>query len=129
MHWAVKGAVMANFGAVKGPEGAVVSGKRSREGLARPGNPGRNANGIALSVRIGSQSLFIVIKQKNRMKKGAQNIECERGYARSGARNGLYLIVADPGCLSRIRLFFGIRIRPSFIPDPDPTNKRRENLN
>jgi hypothetical protein len=26
--------------------------------------------------------------------------------------------VADPGCL--------FRIRPSFIPDPDPTNKRRE---
>jgi hypothetical protein len=39
MHGAVKGAVMANFGAVKGPEGAVVSGKRSREGLAGPGNP------------------------------------------------------------------------------------------
>jgi hypothetical protein len=40
MHGAVKGAVMGNFGAVKGPVGAVVSGKRSRGGLAGPGNPG-----------------------------------------------------------------------------------------
>jgi hypothetical protein len=37
---AVKGAVMTNFGAVKGPEGAAISGKRSRGGLAGPGNPG-----------------------------------------------------------------------------------------
>jgi hypothetical protein len=41
-YWigAVKGAVKGNFGAVKGPEGAVVSAKSSREGLAGPGNPG-----------------------------------------------------------------------------------------
>jgi hypothetical protein len=36
---AVKGAVKGNFGAVKGPEGAVVTAKSSREGLAGPGNP------------------------------------------------------------------------------------------
>jgi hypothetical protein len=36
---AVKGAVEGNFGAVKGPEGAVILAKSSREGLAGPGNP------------------------------------------------------------------------------------------
>jgi hypothetical protein len=41
MHRAVKRAVMANFGAVKGPKWAVVSEKMSREGLAGPGNPVR----------------------------------------------------------------------------------------
>jgi hypothetical protein len=37
---AVKGAVKGNFGAVKGPEGAAVLAKSSREGLVGPGNPG-----------------------------------------------------------------------------------------
>jgi hypothetical protein len=40
---------MAKFGAVKGPEGAVVSGKRSREVLAGPGNPDTALCGIARS--------------------------------------------------------------------------------
>jgi hypothetical protein len=44
-----------------------------------------------------------------------------------------FISVADPGCLSRIRIrpFFNIPdpgFGPSFIPDPGPTNKRREKL-
>jgi hypothetical protein len=38
---AVKGAVRRNLGAVKGPGGAVILPKSSREGLAGPGNPGQ----------------------------------------------------------------------------------------
>jgi hypothetical protein len=35
----VKGAVKGIFGAVKGPNGAVSSGKSGRQSLAGPGNP------------------------------------------------------------------------------------------
>jgi hypothetical protein len=38
----VKGAARGNLGAVEGPKRAVNSGESSREGLARPGNPGVN---------------------------------------------------------------------------------------
>jgi hypothetical protein len=59
MHGAVKGAVNANFGAVKGPKGAVVSGKRCREGLAGPGNPApigaQDSNQLSDNWRPGNQ--------------------------------------------------------------------------
>jgi hypothetical protein len=48
IHRALKGAVMTNFGAVKGPEGVVVSGKRSCGGLAGPGNPDFTLAGVAV---------------------------------------------------------------------------------
>jgi hypothetical protein len=48
----VKGAVRAKLGAVKGPEGAVVSGKSSREGLSGPGNPDYSHNLVHKCIHI-----------------------------------------------------------------------------
>jgi hypothetical protein len=58
IHGSVKGAVMANCGAVKGPKGAVVSGKKGRGGLAGPGNPAYRYHSVIGSPQAWADDIF-----------------------------------------------------------------------